>query len=182
MFKNFFGSSSPADYAKTLINTKNPDEIKEIAAEIEDRISDLKDRIKEMSETEKKNADETLEIINKILYYNKNAQKNFHLVSKIDKGKSELKFKKSIAERVKSRTQRLDIVNKKKENINNEFFKEYFDYSNPDTMIKRLKDVSDEKNKNMVESIKKKRSKMKKKSLKMCLKINHLRLKRMKNN
>ena len=54
MFKNFFGSSSPADYAKTLINTKNPDEIKEIAAEIEDRISDLKDRIKEMSETEKK--------------------------------------------------------------------------------------------------------------------------------
>ena len=49
-------------------------------------------------------------------------------------------------------------------------------------MIKRLKDVSDEKNKNMVESIKKKRSKMKKKSLKMCLKINHLRLKRMKNN
>ena len=76
----------------------------------------------------------------------------------------------------------MDIVNKKKENINNEFFKEYFDYSNPDTMIKRLKDVSDEKNKNMVESIKKKRSKTKKKSLKMCLKINHLRLKRMKNN
>ena len=42
----------------------------------------------------KKNADETLNIIEKILDYNKNAQKNFSLVSKIDKGKSELKLKK----------------------------------------------------------------------------------------
>ena len=50
----FFESSSPADYAKTLINTKNPDENKENVAEIKDRISDLKDRIKKMSETEKK--------------------------------------------------------------------------------------------------------------------------------
>ena len=38
-------------------------------------------------------------------------------------------------------------MNKKKENINSELFKEYFDYSNPDTMIKRLKDAGDEKNK-----------------------------------
>ena len=29
LFKNFFGFSSPADYAKTLINT-NPDEIKKL--------------------------------------------------------------------------------------------------------------------------------------------------------
>ena len=159
--RRFFELQSPADYAKMLINTDNLDKNKEFVAEIKDRISDLKDRIKEMSETEKINADETLEIINKILDYNKNAQKNFHLVSKIDKGKSELKFQKSIAERVKSRRQRLDIINKKKENINNEFFKEYFDYSNPDTMIKRLKDVSDEKNKNMVESINKKLNEMK---------------------
>ena len=56
----------------------------------------------------------------------------------------------------------MDIVNKKKENINNEFFKEYFDYSNPDTMIKRLKDAGDEKNKNMVKSIRKNLNKMKK--------------------
>ena len=54
LFEDFFESSSPADYAKTLINTKNPDENKENVAEIKDRISDLKDRIKEMSETEKK--------------------------------------------------------------------------------------------------------------------------------
>ena len=64
--------------------------------------------------------------------------------------------------RVKSRRQRLDIINKKKKNINNELLKEYFDYSNPDTIINRLKDVSDDKNKNLVESINKKLNKMKK--------------------
>ena len=66
-----------------------------------------------------------------------------------------LKKQRSIADRIKSRRQRLDIINKKKENINNELFKEYFDYSNPDTMIKRLKNVGDEKNKNMVKPLNK---------------------------
>ena len=46
-----------------------------------------------MIETEKKNVDETLKIIEKILNYNKNAQKYFHLASKVDKGKSEPKKK-----------------------------------------------------------------------------------------
>ena len=73
-----------------------------------------------------------------------------------------LKKQRSIAFRIKSRRQRLDIINKKKENINYELFKEYFDYSNPDTMIKRLKNVNDEINKNMVESINKSLNKMKK--------------------
>ena len=50
LFENFFGSSSPADYAKMLISTRNPDENKKIVAEIKDRISDLKDRIQTMSE------------------------------------------------------------------------------------------------------------------------------------
>ena len=68
----------------------------------------------------------------------------------------------SIAERTKLRRQRLNITEKNKKNINNKLFKEYFNYSNPDTMIKRLKDVGDEKNKNMVESINKKLNKMKK--------------------
>ena len=54
LFKDFFESSSPANYAKTRINIKNPDENKEFVAEIEDRTSNLKDRIKKMSETEKK--------------------------------------------------------------------------------------------------------------------------------
>ena len=71
-------------------------------------------------------------------------------------------FEINIAERVKSRRQRLDIINKKKENINNKLFSDYFDYSNPDTMIKRLIDASDKKNKNMVESINKNLNKTKK--------------------
>ena len=127
-----------------LINT-SPDEKKKFVEEIKNRISDLKDRIKKMSETEKKNADETLEIIKKILDYNKDVQKKFQLASKVDKEKSEPKTEESIADRVKSRRQRLNIINKKKENINNELFKEYFDYSNPGTMIKRLKNTSDKK-------------------------------------
>ena len=40
-----------------------------------------------------KNADETLEIIEKILDYNKNTPKYFQLASKVDKGKSEPKQK-----------------------------------------------------------------------------------------
>ena len=54
LFEDFFESLSSANYAKTIINTKNPDENKEFVAEIEDRVSNLKDRIKKMSETEKK--------------------------------------------------------------------------------------------------------------------------------
>ena len=52
--KSFFEASSPADYAKMLINTKNADENKENVKEIENRILDLEDRIKEMNEKEKK--------------------------------------------------------------------------------------------------------------------------------
>ena len=93
LFEEFFESSSPADYAKKLINT-SPDESKKIVEEIKDRISDLKDRIKKMSETEKKNADETLEIIKKILDYNKDVQKKFQLASKVDKKNQNQRLKK----------------------------------------------------------------------------------------
>ena len=54
----------------------------------------------------------------------------------------ETKFEKSIADRIKPRKERLDIINKNKENINNELFKEYFDYSKPrhyDQKIKRCR-------------------------------------------
>ena len=54
LFNDFFRSSSPADFAKELIKTSNPDENREIVADTEDRIWNLKDRIKEMIETEKK--------------------------------------------------------------------------------------------------------------------------------
>ena len=39
LFKKFFESSSPADYAKNLVNVKDPNENKEIVVEIKDRIS-----------------------------------------------------------------------------------------------------------------------------------------------
>ena len=101
LFKDFFESSSPADYAKMLINT-SPNENKKVVAEIEDRISDLKD----------KNADEKLNIIKKILDYNKDAQKIFEFASKVDKGKSKPKSEESIVERMKLRRQKLDIIAK----------------------------------------------------------------------
>ena len=75
---------------------------------------------------------------------------------------AETEFERSIGDRVNLRKQKMDIINKNKEKINNGLFKEYFNYSNPDTMIRILKGVGDEKNKNMVESINKKLNKMKK--------------------
>ena len=122
MFKDFFESSSPADYAKMLINIRNSDKNKEIVAETKDRISNLKDRIKEMSETEKQynNADETLEIIKKILDYNKDAEKFFQDASKIDQEKSKPKSEESIAERTILRTEMVTKIEKeeKKQTIN----------------------------------------------------------------
>ena len=88
LFEEFFESSSPANYAKMLINTKNADENKENVKEIENRILDLEDRTKEISEKGKKNVKGTLEIIRKILDYDKNAQNFFHHASKVDKRKS----------------------------------------------------------------------------------------------
>ena len=46
LFDDFVESSSLVDYAKTFINTKNPDKNKESVVEIKDRLSDLKDKIK----------------------------------------------------------------------------------------------------------------------------------------
>ena len=131
-----------------------------------------------MNRKKNKNADESLNIIKKVLNYNKDAQKNFLLASKVDKGKWEPKLEESIAESVKLRRQRLDIINKKKENINNKLFNHYFSYLNPSIMLERLRDASDERNKNMVESVNKKLTKMKN-FVKMCLKIKYLGLKRM---
>ena len=62
---------------------------------------------------------------------------------------------------MKLRRQRLDIIDKKKKNINNVLFDHYFDYLNPEIMITKLKTASYEKNKNMVESINKKLTKLK---------------------
>ena len=118
---------------------------------------------KKMREKEKKdkNVDETLKIIKKILDYNKDAYKFFQLASKVDKRKSKTKFEESIAETTKLRRQKLNIIAKKKENINDVLFSYDFDSSNADIMFKRLRDASDENNKNIVESINKKLTKLK---------------------
>ena len=70
-------------------------------------------------------------------------------------------FERNIAENIKLRKQRLDIINKMKENINSELLNHYFSYLNPSIMLKRLKDANDEKNKDLVESINEKLTKMK---------------------
>ena len=54
LFEEFFESSSSANYAKMIINTKDLDKNKEFVEEIKGRMSDLKERIKKMSKTEKK--------------------------------------------------------------------------------------------------------------------------------
>ena len=127
LFENFFELPLPADYAEIFINTEDPDKNKKIRAEIEDRISVLKNRIKKWAEQKKKkkNAGETLEIIKEILDYNKDAQKNFQLASKVDKGKSESKLEKNIAERVKLKNEKIAETEKEEKNINNNLFKNY---------------------------------------------------------
>ena len=75
MFEDFFEFSSPADYAKKLINT-SPDETSETEKE------------------KKKNADETLNIIKKILDYNKDVQKKFQLTTKVHKKNQNQRLKK----------------------------------------------------------------------------------------
>ena len=63
----------------------------------------------------KKNAKETLEIIDKIIDYNKDAQNFFHRASKVDKKKKKKsKIEESIAERTKLKRQKLNIIAKNK--------------------------------------------------------------------
>ena len=54
LFEEFFESSSSANYAKMIINTKDLDKNKEFVEEIKGRMSDLKEGIKKMSKTEKR--------------------------------------------------------------------------------------------------------------------------------
>ena len=76
-------------------------------------------------------------LLKKILDHNKDAPKIFQHASKVNKGK------------------------KKKESINNGLFSHYFDYLNPVIMFERLREAIDEQNKNLVESVNKKLTKMK---------------------
>ena len=68
-----------------------------------------------MSEKEKKSADETINIIEEILYYNKKAQKTSSIAANIDEPNPE----ESIVKRVKLRRQKLNTIEEKeKKTIN----------------------------------------------------------------
>ena len=94
--------------------------------------------------------DETLEIINKIFNYNKDAQNFFHRASKIDK-KVRTKDWKKYAQRTKLRRQKdkefIKNIENKSKAINNSLFKEYFKFGSPSDLAKQLYKIKN-KNKN----------------------------------
>ena len=66
-----------------------------------------------------------------------------------------------IAERTKLRRQRLDMVKEKERNVNNELLSHYFNCTNPSNMLSKLSDAKGEINKNRVNSINEKQTKIK---------------------
>ena len=65
------------------------------------------------------------------------------------------KLGESFTERTKLRKQRLDEIAKKEKMINNNLFKEYFEYQSPSDMYKNLNTTTDvEKNETKVNEIK----------------------------
>ena len=101
----------------------------------------MNNRIKNMSEKEKeeKNVDEALEIVNKILDYNKEAQNFFHRASKVDKRKSKPKIEKSISERVRLKNNMIAEIKKEEKNIDNLLFNYYsIKYQDPSDMYQKL--------------------------------------------
>ena len=114
--------------------------------------------MKEMHEKEKKykNANETLEIIKKVLDYNKNAPKYFQLASKVDKKKkSKPNAEESIAEKVKLKNNKIAETKKEEKNRNNLLFKHYFtNYQNPRDIYKKLCEIKGKENEDQVYSIK----------------------------
>ena len=113
-----------------------------------------------MKKKKKKNVKEIirklLEIIRKILDYNKNAENLFYRASKVDKRKSEPKIEKSLAERVKLKNNKIAEIRKEEKNIKNKLFKHYFiNYQKPSDMYKKFCKAEGERNKNQVYLIKK---------------------------
>ena len=90
-----------------------------------------------------------------------------------------IKLLKSIAERVKSKNERIAEIKKEKKNIENELFKYYFiDYQKPSDMYKKLCETKDKINEDQVDLIKKILDKIKKqikntpKNKKVLIKLN----------
>ena len=77
MFKTYFNFLAPIDLAKKLFETKDKKKNSELLEEIKNRWSNLKDKFKKMSKEEIKNEkpNDVLVIINKILDFNKDIQK-----------------------------------------------------------------------------------------------------------
>ena len=105
-----------------------------------------KNKRHERNRKKNERADETLKIIEKVLNYNKNAQRIFRLASELDKGKSEPKPDEYIAERLPLRRGYVAKIKREKKKINNNLFKEYFTiYQSPSDMYKTLSETEDEK-------------------------------------
>ena len=130
-----------------LINTKDLGKNEEFYRRNEKQNIRFKRQNKKKSEWKrKKNVEETLKIMEKILDYNKNAQIFFHCASKIDKGKSEPEIEESIAERVKLKNNRIAEIKKEEKNIKNLLFKHYFTkYQNPIDIYKKLRETKGKK-------------------------------------
>ena len=123
--------------------------------------------------------DEILKVIKKILDYNKDAQYFFHRASRVDKGKSKPKIEKSIAERVKLKSEKIVEIKRKGKNMNNELFKHYFiNYQKPSDMYKKLRETKVKINEDEVDLIKEILDKIKKeiknvpKNKKFLIKLN----------
>ena len=68
----------------------------------------------------------------------------------------EAMFERSIEERINLRRGRLDKIERKEQNMNNELFKAYFtDYQNPSNMYKKLSETKGAVNEVRVDSVKK---------------------------
>ena len=68
----------------------------------------------------------------------------------------EAMFERSIEERINLRRERLDKIERKEQNMNNELFKAYFtDYQNPSNMYKKLSETKGAVNEVRVDSVKK---------------------------
>ena len=113
LFEEFFEHSSPADYAKMLIDTKNADENNKNVKDIENRISHLKDK-KVIKKKKMKMRMKHQRLLKKLLIMIKMLKILFIVPQKLIKRKSKPKAKKSIAERIKLRRQKLNIIAEKK--------------------------------------------------------------------
>ena len=114
-----------------------------------------------MNDKEKKYKNAKVTLLIKLLITIKMLKIFFIMHQKLIK-KIKIKDRKKYCRKDKIKKTKIEYnCKKRKEKINNTMFNYYFDYWNPEIIFKKLRDASDEKNKNMVKSINKKLTKMK---------------------